>query len=51
MKQWIRRQDCAWPSMAGARSRQLSLSEIVPDDFVEPGLSRSKRDVLPLDDA
>ena len=24
--------------MVGARSRQLSLSEIVPDDFVEPGL-------------
>jgi hypothetical protein len=33
---WKQESDCALPSMAGARSRQLSLSKIVPDDFVEP---------------
>jgi len=27
---------CAYPSMDGARLRQLSLSKIVPYDFVEP---------------
>ena len=26
------------PSLAGARSRQLSLSKIVPYDFVEPSI-------------
>src|SRR5690606_41314088 len=28
------------PSLAGARSRQLSLSKIVPYDFVEPSSTR-----------